>query len=158
MSMADETIRLKPHHFLDLLRDLGAGRSFSSPPGYGHAVPQVAAALQANPDVLLELTAGIDDICAPCTHNVNGACDDLIGRYDPPVSKDEYNRRLDERWCERLGLGEGHRMTARAFCLLASAKMGDLRTIYLERGEAETQARQEEVLRGVEVFLALPRR
>jgi hypothetical protein len=150
-------IRIKPHHFLDLLRDLGAGATFTSPPGYGHAVPQVAEALQADPDVLIQFTAGIDDICAPCAHNVGGRCDDLLTRYDPPVSKDAYNRRLDARWYERLGIGEGDRMPARDFCLLAREKMGDLRTIYLERDEADTLERREKLLTGIEVFLGLPR-
>jgi len=146
-------IRIKPHHFLDLLRDLGAGDPFVSPPGYGHAVPQVAAALETDPDVVLELTVGIDDICTPCAHNVDGRCADTITRDEPPVSKDEYNRRLDERWFARLGLCEGERLTARELCRLARDRMGDMRTLYLERDETDTVARQENVRKGIAKFL-----
>ena len=150
-------IRIKPHHFVDILRDLGAGKPFLSPPEYRHAVPQTAQALQDDPDVLLELTAGVDDICAPCAHNRNGTCDDVITRYDPPIAKDVYNRRLDERWFERLGLHEGSRLAAREFCELLRRRMGDLRTLYLERSETDTLERQRNVEKGIETFLSLER-
>ena len=102
---AQQAIRIKPHHFVDILTAVGAGREAFDPHPYGHAVHLVARAILANPDVLLEIDLGADDICAPCDHNLHGRCDDTIDtsyRPQAPPSKLEWNLRIDRRWCERL--------------------------------------------------------
>ena len=115
----DEIIRIKPHHFIDILTACGAGRRTWQPmPEYGHAQHIVAQRLMHDRDVTLEMCSGADDICAPCVHNIDGCCDDRIDtsfRPEAPSSKRLWNLLIDNRWYERLHLADGDRLTARQF-------------------------------------------
>lgn len=130
-----DAIRIKPHHVVDIVTAFGAGRETFQPHPYGHAVHTVAERILRDGDVLLEIELGADDICRPCAHNVNGLCDDTIDtsyRPEAPASKREWNLAIDRRWCERLGLAQGDRLTAREFCRRLRDLAGDLTTIYPE--------------------------
>ena len=148
-------IRIKPHHFIDILADVGRGQTVFEPHPYGHAVHTVAARILAEPDVLLEMELGADDICARCVHNVGGLCDDTIDtsfRPDAPASKREWNLLVDRRWCERLALAQGDRLSARAFARRLAASMGDITDIYREIPPERTAARARDIQAGIESF------
>lgn len=149
-------IRIKPHHFIDILRDFGRGTTAFEPHPYGHAVHVVAARVLRDRDAMLEMELGADDICEPCVHNVGGLCDDTIDtsfRPDAPSSKREYNLLIDRRWCERLGLAQGDRLTARDFCRRLRDRMGDLTAIYRENPPDRVAARDRALRLGVVLFL-----
>jgi hypothetical protein len=152
-----KVVRIKPHHFIDILADVGRGQTAWEPHPYGHAVHTVAAAVLADPDVVLEMEMGADDICAPCTHNVGGLCDDAIDtsfRPAAPASKRQYNLLIDMRWCERLRLREGDRLTARQFCQRLRDRMGDPTDIYREGPPERTADRARNIRGGIEKLLA----
>ena len=137
-------IRIKPHHFIDIVADTGRGQTAWPPHPYGHAVHTVAAAILADPDAMLEMELGADDICAPCAHNVGGLCDDVIDtsfRPAAPRSKREWNLLIDRRWCERLGLAQACRLTAREFAQRLRDRMGDITDIYREVPPDRTASR-----------------
>jgi len=47
------------------------------------------------------------------------------------ASKGEYNILLDRRWCKRLGIRQGDKLTARKFCeLLLRDGLDDITDIY----------------------------
>jgi hypothetical protein len=149
-------IRIKPHHFIDIVRDFGRGQTTFEPHPYGHAVHSVAQAILDDPDVVLQMELGADDICAPCIHNIDGLCDDTIDtsfRPEAPSSKREWNLLIDRRWCERLGLGQGDRLTARQFCQRLAERMGDITGIYREVPPERTAARARDVAAGIQSFL-----
>jgi hypothetical protein len=153
--MAD-VIRIKPHHFIDIVTAFGRGQREFKPQSYGHAVHSVSERLWRERDAMLEMELGADDICAPCVHNIDGLCDDGIDtsfRPGAPSSKREYNLLIDERWCERLGLGQGDRLTARAFCERLRDRMGDIRPIYRENPPDRVAARVEAMMAGIRAFL-----
>lgn len=153
----DEPIHIKPHHFIDIVTALGSGQRKFQPHPYGHAVHAVAEQVMNNPDAALEMDLGADDICAPCIHNVDGLCDDTIDTsYRPgaPSSKLESNLMVDRRWCARLGLAQGDRLTARKFCRLVRDRAADITDIYREIPRERTAERAENLARGVECFLA----
>ncbi|MFC2075830.1 DUF1284 domain-containing protein [candidate division KSB1 bacterium] len=153
MAETDETIiRIKPHHFLDIIRDLGAGHVWEPHP-YGHAVHTVAQELLARRDGLLELVAGADDICRPCKHNIDGSCADTTTSPGYEISKERWNRTIDNRWLDRLGLKLGQIISAREFCRLADERMGDLLTIYPEVEVDRTTERGVNLKKGIAVFL-----
>ena len=156
--LMSDVIRIKPHHFIDILAALGRGqRTFEAHP-YGHAVHSVAAVLLEQPEALLEIELGADDVCRPCKHNVDGRCDDTIDtsfRPDAPRSKREYNLLIDRRWCERLGLQPGERIGARQFCRRLGELRGDLTAIYRETPVDRTAERERAIRAGVEAFLAM---
>ena len=151
----EETTRIKPHHFIDIVTSIGRGAEFKPHP-YGHAVHSVAEKVMRNRDAVLEMELGADDICAPCTHNVDGLCDDSIDtsfRPGAPASKREWNLIIDRRWCERLGLKQGDRLTAREFCGRLRDSAGDITDIYREEPADRTADRAANMRRGVELFL-----
>ena len=155
----DEPIRIKPHHFVDILIALGRGQPEFEPHPYGHAVHSVAARLLDDRDTLLEIEMGADDICRPCVHNVAGQCDDTIDtsfRPEAPASKREYNLRIDRRWLARLGLSEGERLTSREFCRRLRRRLGDLAVIYRELPADRVAERTAALEAGVEQFLGRP--
>ncbi|NLW50303.1 MAG: hypothetical protein GXY85_05590 [Candidatus Brocadiaceae bacterium] len=152
----NEPIRVKPHHVVDIITSFGTGRRRFEPHPYGHAVHSVAAAVAADPDVMLQMELGADDICAPCSHNIDGVCDDTIDTsYRPtaPSLKREWNLRLDRRWCTALGLREGDRLTARRFCELLRDGPQDLTDIYREIPADRTADRAANLQKGVAAFL-----
>ena len=151
-------LRIKPHHFVDILCALGRGQTTFEPHAYGHDVHGVAARLLEDRDTLLEIELGADAICRPCKHNVSGLCDDTIDTFcrpDAPSSKREYNLRIDERWCERIGLTQGQRLTAREFCRLLRERAGDISDVYRENPPDRTEKRAEDLRRGIRCFLGI---
>ena len=149
-------IRIKPHHFVDIITSFSAEDLTFEPSPYGHAVHTVSEEILRNRDVLLEMELGADDICAPCKHNINGLCDDTIDtsfRPEAPSSKREWNLMIDERWCERLKLQQGDRLTAREFCELLRDNADDLTDIYREIPAERTAERERNLKAGIRKFL-----
>jgi len=147
---------MKPHHFVDILADFGRGATPYAAHPYGHALHSVAEEVLSRPETVLEIELGADDICAPCIHNINGMCDDLIDTsYRPaaPKSKREWNLIVDNRWCERLGIRQGDRMTARHLCELIRDRAGDLSGIYQEIPAEMVARRQEALAKGIARYL-----
>jgi len=152
----DELIRVKPHHFIDIVTAFGRGQTTFEPHPYGHAVHTVAERVLREPDVLLEMELGADAICGACSHNVGGLCDDTIDtsfRPEAPPSKREWNLLIDRRWCERLGLAQGDRLTAREFCARLRDRMGDITDIYREVPPDRTASRARHLAAGVDELL-----
>ena len=151
-----KVIRIKPHHFIDIVTALGQGETTFEPHPYGHALHTVTASLLNARDVMLEMELGADDICRPCKHNIGGLCDDKIDtsfRPDAPSSKRLYNLSIDQRWCNRLSLSQGDRLTAREFCLRLREHAGDISDIYRETPAGRVALRKKELQAGIEFFL-----
>jgi hypothetical protein len=145
-------IAIKPHHFVDIVRAVGEGRTQNEPHPYGHALHSVTAAILADLCVSLRIELGADDICLPCCHNIDGLCDDTIDtsfRPLAPRSKREWNLRIDRRWCERLGLCPGDQLTVRVLCLLLRDRAGDLTDIYPELPLQHIAERQSSLIKGL---------
>jgi hypothetical protein len=155
-----DTIRIKPHHFVDILTYYGAGTTSFDPHPYGHAQHTVAAQILGDPDVMLEIELGADDICTPCVHNIDDLCDDVIDtsyRPQAPSSKREWNLRIDRRWCTRLDLGQSDRLSARALAERILDRAGDITDIYSEIPSGPTAERLRKLNKGVIEFLKGPR-
>jgi len=151
-----EPIRIKPHHFVDIIRDCGAGEICFEAHPYGHALHLVATRIISDPDAPLVMELGADDICGPCRHNIAGLCDDMIDtsfRPAAPASKREYNLLVDRRWCERLGLKQGDRLTARELCERVRDLAGDITDIYREEPPEDTAARRQSICDGIAKLL-----
>jgi hypothetical protein len=149
-------IRVKPHHFVDIITSYGRGEQFEPHP-YGHAVHIVAEKVLRQRDITLVMELGADDICGPCKYNVNGACGDVIDtsyRPSAPRSKQEWNLLIDRRWCERLALSPGDRLSAREFCERLRDRAGDITDIYREIPAEMTAERAKALQAGVGRFLS----
>ena len=150
-------IRIKPHHFVDIITSLGAGTVILEPNPYGHAVHIVSERILRDQGTLLEIVElGADDICEPCKHNSGGICDDTtnpVGRPDVPRSKQQWNRIVDQRWCERLNVKQGDRLTARELCERLRDFAGDIADIYRETPGCLTNGRARSLMEGIEQYL-----
>jgi hypothetical protein len=142
-------ITIKPHHFIDIITSFGTGQRTFEPHPYGHDVHTVSQQILDDGDTLLEMELGADDICKPCIHNIDGSCDDTIDisfRPQAPLL-------IDQRWCERLGISQGNRFSARDFCQRIRDKMGDITDIYREVSADRTKKRQTNLMKGLEYYL-----
>ena len=151
-----KALHIKPHHFVDILRALGEDQGEFTPHRYGHNLHGIASEILADHEVLLQIELGADDICRPCVHNRDGRCDDVIDtsfRPQAPRLKDEWNRLIDQRWCDALGLAPGSRLTARQFCERLREHAGNMDDIYREVPPERTAARAENLRRGIARYL-----
>jgi hypothetical protein len=151
-----DTVHIKPHHFVDILTYYGAGQETFAPHPYGHAQHIVAAQIHTNHEILLELELGADDICAPCAHNHDGQCDDIIDtRHRPqaPRLKREWNLLIDLRWCERLDLKQGDRLSAQALAQRLLESTGDITDLYREMPADGTAERASKLRNGILNYL-----
>jgi hypothetical protein len=149
-------ISIKPHHFVDILAALGAGKTSYDYHPYGHALHTVAVTILGNPDIRLRVELGPDDICAPCVHNVDGKCDDVIDTsYRPtaPKSKADWNLRIDIRWCQRLEINQGDTLSARELCQRILIALEDAPLIYEEMPAEMTAERISKLSCGIETYL-----
>ena len=151
-----DVILIKPHHLVDIIRALGGERIAFEPHPYGHNVHGVAKKLLENRDAVLQMELGTDEICEPCIHNVNGACNDVIDtsfRPQAPRSKQEWNLTIDRRWCKALCLADGDRITARQFCERLRQQIDRMTDISREVPPERVATRREEIRRGIERYL-----
>lgn len=149
-------ILIKPHHFVDIITSFANGQRTFTPHPYGHAVHTVSARIRGDHKTLLQMELGADDICAPCCHNINGACDDTIDRSyrpDAPPLKNDWNLLLDQRWCRRLDIKSGDQFRARELCARIWEKMGDITDIYSEIPAGMTADRAVKLKKGLAVML-----
>ena len=150
------SIKIKPHHFVDIISSYGTGKRVFEPHSYGHAVHTVAECVLRDHSAQLTIELGMDDICVPCRHNVNGACDDTIDRSyrpDAPPLKNDWNLLIDNRWCERLGIKQGDAFSAHDLCLRIRERMGDITDIYREIPKQMTDERVVKLKKGLAVIL-----
>ena len=151
-----DPIRIKPHHFVDIITALGAGQTEFQPHPYGHGVHTVAAKMLTDRDAVVEMELGADDVCRPCKHNRNGICADTIDTsYRPaaPRLKRQWNLLIDGRWCERLGIAQGERMTAGELCRRLQDRAGEITDIYAEIPADRTGERAANLKKGIQYFL-----
>jgi hypothetical protein len=158
---AATAIRIKPHHFVDIITALGRGKTEYTSHPYGHALDRIAEQILRTPQTELRIELGADDICAPCVKNIDGICRDTIDtsfRPDAPRSKQEWNLLIDRRWCERLGIFEDEQLTAVQLCLRLRQRAGDITAIYREIAAERTANRAANLKKGVELYLNDQRR
>lgn len=155
-----QVIRIKPHHFVDIITSFGAGQRTFEPHAYGHGVHSVSERVLRDRDAMLEMETGAADICVPCIHNIDGLCHDTIDtsyRPDAPTSKREWNLIIDGRWCDRLGVRQGDRLSARQFVERLRDLAGDIADIYREEPGHRTADRWRNLQEGVSFFLSAGR-
>ena len=91
------SILIKPHHFIDIIKLYGSGIDrFVPDEKMGHDFYKVANEIIDNPSIDLKLTIDGDDICKPCK-KYHEQCIDPLTHIQGYTSKDVYNKTLDKR-------------------------------------------------------------
>jgi len=143
-------LRLRPHHILDIVRNIGNGREIK-PHEYGHLLHAVTRELMEDIDRECTLVVGNDDICGPFIHlGKDGRCDDLLRQLSEPVSKQAYNDELDGRILGYLGIEAGTTMRVSDYLRRACADLDGIAEIC-----AHPQEGREQRKRGLEKGLEL---
>ncbi len=147
----EEPVKLRPHHLLGILTGYGNGEKFEPHP-YGHALHIIAPMVREHPTLRVKFVVAADDICAPCKHlRPDGTCDDVLSQLSPPISKQEYNDKLDRRLFAYLNLRSGATMTVRAFCKLVNRRVPGIEKICTHPKEDE-QRRLAGMIKGLQMF------
>ncbi|VYU39822.1 Uncharacterised protein [Clostridium tertium] len=101
-----ESIRIKPHHLLDILKLHGKGiEVFVKDMEFGHDFYKIANEIINLEVSEVTFTRDCDDICEPCKHRANNECSDYVSFLDN-YSKDKLNKEIDDRLLKILGIKE----------------------------------------------------
>jgi hypothetical protein len=152
----NNVIKIKPHHFIDIITSFSADRVILKPHYYYHNVHSISKKILENRNALLEIDFGDDDICKPCIHNINGICDDMLdisNRPKVPPLKREWNLILDKRWCKRLKIDQGTIISVLEFCELLEEGSNNLLEIYKENKREHTIEREIHLKKGLKKYL-----
>ena len=105
-------IKIKPHHFLDILKLHGKGLDIFVPDDkYKHDFYKIANSIISGEVETIIFTISSDDICKPCIYNKNNKCSDNVKNTDK--SKELHNIGIDEKLMEELNLIEGEEVDTR---------------------------------------------
>jgi hypothetical protein len=151
------TISEKPHHLLDTIRLYGSGINHFFPDLIRHHdFDRVGRFNLTNPSGIVRLTVGSDDICRPCRFNQDHHCIDSVAENPQQFkSKEVWNRTIDKRLLDALGLQENDEITVLAFCQTALLSLNDenIKQIWQERPAFETSLRTIFLLRGLNKYV-----
>ncbi|HLF35465.1 MAG TPA: DUF1284 domain-containing protein [Cyclobacteriaceae bacterium] len=143
-------MRLRIHHFFDIIRDIGKGIEFEPHP-YGHSNHIVARKIRDGEVSEIELVMGCDDICERCVHKVNGHCDDAI-HHKGFSGKEEYNNFLDSRIMEVCGLHEHDILMPCELLARGMLYAGKMEWIYSVNDPEHTAGRKMDFLKGLKIL------
>jgi len=146
-------VPIKPHHLLDMIRDLGEGRT-PQPHPYGHAYDEVARLLLEALDCPVQITLGADAVCEPCKFNDAAQCTDITKTPGYLARKRDWNLLIDKRLCDRLGLKPGQVLSVGQFCQLARRRLGAVHEIWREAPPQANDSRQAAVEAGLAKLLS----
>ena len=131
------TILIKPHHFIDIIKLYGSGiEKFVPDEKMGHDFYKVANEIIDNPSIDLKLTIDGDDICKPCK-KYHEQCIDPLTHIQGYTSKDVYNKHY----------------TAKQLCSIIQNNKEYIFEVWNEEDNEVTQKRYELFLKGAHKFL-----
>ncbi len=151
-----ETLLIKPHHFLDVIKLFGSGLDkFVPNMEYGHDFWKVGNDILENPNVQLQLTVDNDAICIPCKFSNGKICTGMTSANSKEISKDEWNKIIDLRLFKILGLDNGAKLSALDFCKVAQKKINreNIFEVWKEKPTDITEKRANFLLAGINKYL-----
>lgn len=142
-------MKMRIHHFFDIIRDLRTGEKMAADNNYKHSYHSVANLLRDNPDIKMKITVGLDSVCDGCIHNKDGVCDDPLKAKKGFTLKHEYNSYLDKRILETLQWSEGDIVTPRKICRSAYKYIDSIYQIYEVNPKEDIDTRKKKVIEGL---------
>lgn len=134
-------IRLRPHHLIDIIRNIGQERPLVPHP-YGHAQHLITQTLLGGTDHQIMLVDDSDDLCLPCSHlDDNGHCGDVLSQLEVSVSKQKYNEALDQRLFHFLQVEPGTVVSLGSFLVMVQGRFEELVPLCLHPMEDFNQRR-----------------
>lgn len=148
-------IKIKPHHFMDIIKLYGSGLSEFIPDlVYRHDFYSVANKIVSNRVSELILTDGEDDICRPCKFlNKEGFCTDSISHVANITSKDSYNKLLDNRLMNMMDLSFHKIYITSELCNIMYRNRDVIFSVWKEESDIATQRRYDLFCAGILRYL-----
>lgn len=150
-------IRIKPHHFLDIIKLYGKGiEVFVPDENYNHNFYSVANEIINNHQIYIQLTIDGDDICSPCKYiDDDGICTDKIKHINGIGSKDEWNKILDKRIIEYTQVSEKSICSAHEYCEKLYSIKEHIFDIWREETDSAKNGRYDAFCAGAEKYLGI---
>ena len=105
------TVRIRPHHLLDILRDYGNEVERDTHP-FGASLKEVADNVLSRIDQNISLVSGVDSVCISCSKLQDGIC---TAKIDDDLMMRDYNDSLDDKLFRAMRIPQGSEMTVRSF-------------------------------------------
>lgn len=148
-----QTITIKPHHFIDIIKLYGSGiNTFVPDKKMGHDFYIIGNNILNNHHLVLKLTTDSDDICQPCCMH-KGNCIDTISHIQGFHLKNQYNQTLDNRIIALYQLDKNHLYTANELCSILLKKNHFIYQVWKEEDRAITEKRHKFFVLGATKFL-----
>lgn len=144
-------MKIKIHHFFDIIRDFGIGKSIGPHP-YRHSYHKVAQAILQNQETEVEIVVHSDDVCEGCIHLVGTSCNDIITHREDFALKEKFNRYLDARIIEICEIDVLKRYTVKSLLQFSDKYIENIEYIYEGNDARHTAKRKENVLKGLKVY------
>lgn len=148
-----ESIIIKPHHFIDIIKLYGTGiKTFIPDKEMGHDFYKVANMIISNPNIELNLTIEADDICKPCKMCENNICVDGVD-FKGYNSKDMYNKTIDRRLIDVLNLEIDKLYSAKDLCQIILENHEEIFNVWREENNTITVRRNSMFALGAKQYL-----
>lgn len=144
-------MKLRIHHFFDIIRDFGSGKKINPHP-FGHVYHKIAEEIRNNPDLEFELVMAADDICAPCSHLISRVCDDVIAHRNDFNRKEDFNNHLDGQIMKLGGFEFEKTYTPKLIFAQAEKYVENIQEIYSGNDFEHTEIRKQNVLHGLKYY------
>ena len=144
-------MKIKIHHFFDIIRDIGSGKNLGPHP-YRHSYHKVAETIWQNPDTEVEIVIHSDEVCKNCIHLVGTSCNDIITHRIDFTLKEKFNKYLDFRIIEICGIDVSKKYTFRSLLQFSDKYVENIEFIYAGNDARHTAKRKENVQNGVKAY------
>lgn len=145
-------MRLRIHHFFDIIRDFGAGKDINPHP-YLHSYHKVAKIIFKESLRKIEIVTESDSVCEGCIKLKGNRCTDIITHRKDFSGKEEFNNFLDIRIMNVCNI-EVNSVTTPASLIKASEKyITNIHFIYAGNDKEHTEMRKINVMKGVEFYV-----
>lgn len=144
-------MKLRIHHFFDIIRDFGSRKEILPHP-YGHNYHSFAEQIRGNARLEFELVIASDEICKGCSHLNDGVCDDVIIHRIDFEGKEDFNNHLDKRIMQVCDLEKSKKYSPKEIIQLASKYIENIEYVYEGNDLEHTLKRKENVIKGVKYY------
>lgn len=144
-------IKLRIHHFFDIVRDFGIGKEFAPHP-YKHSYHEVAEMIWQHPETEIEIVVGADSVCNGCIHLAGDSCDDCITHRKDFTLKEAFNNYLDSRIINVCGIDISKKYTFSSLLQFSDSYVENIEFIYEGNDIEHTLKRKENVLKGTKAY------
>jgi hypothetical protein len=144
-------MKIRIHHFFDIIRDFGSGKEIVQHP-FQHSYHKIASQIFNDSNLKLEIVIESDDVCHGCVHLIDKKCDDVINHRKDFTKKEDFNNHLDKRISEVCGICPSVFYTPKELCSFGKKYIKNIFYIYEGNDILHTEIRKRDVQQGLRLY------